>query len=182
MVSVLTLAVNLEHEDEKGRLEARRSRKKKNIRRVVAPWIKQHLRDRHETVTISEQKQEMPLRKIDRGGQQEFCWLSLENGADPLVFWTGCNLSIGCIRIPVLPNCTVWLKLFDCCGFKLQSNSRAKVVWNMVAKTAEGKSRFSDRIDEYVVGLFRFLHCRCTIQTTRAWWTQCRRMPECTAT
>ena len=29
MVSVLTLAVNLEHEDEKGRLEARRSRKKK---------------------------------------------------------------------------------------------------------------------------------------------------------
>ena len=82
----------------------------------------------------------------------------------------------------MLPNCTVWLKLFDSSGFKLQSNSRAKVVWNMVAKTAEGKSRFSDRIDEYVVGLFRFLHCRCTIQTTRAWWTQCRRMPECTAT
>ena len=29
MVSVLTLAVNFEHEDEKGRLEARRSSKKK---------------------------------------------------------------------------------------------------------------------------------------------------------
>ena len=26
------------------------------------------------------------------------------------------------------------------------------MVWNVVAKTAEGKPRFSDRIDEYVVG------------------------------
>ena len=103
MVSVLTLAVNLQHEDEKGKARGEEVQEKKDIRRVVAPWIKQHLRDRHETVTISEQKQEMPLRKIDRGGQQECCWLSLDNGADPLVFWTGCNFSIGCMRIPSRP-------------------------------------------------------------------------------